>query len=210
MKKFYTSPTIRMVIWGVMLILILPDLVIAQNDDLVEEELGRTFMPAIQMGFVAHGSEELSGGLMTQTSIEYRDISNLIFRINYDAFNSNMNLDYPIDSAVSFTGRTTFSELIIGIGYRLELNKHNLTTYVQPGIRFYGYPIFQVEPNQIKLDYDARNVGMIRYSIGYEYAITPKLFFVIEGLIGHSLKSKDFWANNAWSYGASMGISAPF
>ncbi|MEL6675041.1 MAG: hypothetical protein AAFR61_22730 [Bacteroidota bacterium] len=166
-------------------------------------------MPAIQMGFVAHGTSELSGGLMTQTSIEYRDISNFIFRINFDAFNSDMNLEYPIDSTVSFTGRTTFSELIIGVGYRQVFKKHNLTAYIQPGFRFYGYPVFTVEPNRVNLDYDRRNVGILRYSLGYEYAITPKLFLVIEGLLGHTLKATDFWAENRWSYGATVGISAP-
>lgn len=186
-----------------------PVFLLGQKEGEAQNDLERTFMPAIQMGYVVHGSQELSGGLMTQTSIEYRDISNIIFRINYDAFNSNMNLEYPIDSTISFTGRTNFSELIIGVGYRLQLTKHNFTAYAQPGIRFYGYPNFQEEPNQINLDYDARNVGMIRYSIGYEYAITPKLFFVIEGLLSHTLRSKDFWADNPWSYGATVGISAP-
>ncbi|MEL6254524.1 MAG: hypothetical protein AAFR87_21120 [Bacteroidota bacterium] len=209
MTKHFFSQKIQQITLGIIFLLVFPLFIQAQNENKVEEDLERTFMPTIQMGFVAHGSEELSGGLMTQTSIEYRDISNFIFRINYDAFNSNMNLEYPIDSTVSFTGRTTFSELIIGIGYRLELNKHNLTAYVQPGMRFYGYPIFNLEPNQINLDYDARSVGMIRYSIGYEYAITPRLFFVIEGLFSHALKSKDFWADNPWSYGVTMGISAP-
>lgn len=166
-------------------------------------------MPAIQMGFVMHGTAELSGGLMTQTSVEYRDISNFIFRINYDDFNANMNLEYPINSNVSFTGRTSFSDLIIGIGYRQELNKHNIAGYIQPGVRFYGYPIFTTDSNQINLDYDSRNIGIIRYSLGYEYAITPKLFLTIEGLVSHSLKSKDFWVDNRWSYGATLGISAP-
>ncbi|MEM8890624.1 MAG: hypothetical protein AAGD28_21785 [Bacteroidota bacterium] len=209
MTKPYFKQKIKQLLLGIILILALPYFVQGQTDAEVESDLERTFMPTVQMGFVNHGSSELSGGLMTQTSIEYRDISNFIFRINYDAFNSNMNLEYPIDSTVSFTGRTTFSELIIGVGYRLQLKKHNLTAYVQPGMRFYGYPIFNVDPNQINLDYDARSVGMIRYSIGYEYAITSRLFFVIEGLFSHALKSKDFWADNPWSYGLTMGISAP-
>ncbi|MEM6802299.1 MAG: hypothetical protein AAF696_12900 [Bacteroidota bacterium] len=209
MTKSYFGQVFKHILWSCIFILALPYFLKAQEESALEDDLERTFMPTIQMGFVAHRSSELAGGLMTQTSIEYRDISNFIFRINYDAFNSNMNLDYPIDSTISFTGRTTFSELIVGLGYRLALNKHNLTTYVQPGIRFYGYPIFNLAPNQINLDYDARNVGLIRYSIGYEYAITPRLFFVIEGLLSHSLKSKDFWADNIWSYGLTMGISAP-
>ena len=208
--KSRTRSKIKTFSLGLLLLLAtLPIAVIGQNEEGIESDLDRTFMPAVQMGYVAHGTEELSGGLMTQTSVEYRDISNFIFRINYDAFNSKMNLSYPIDSAVTFTGRTTFSELIIGVGYRQQLEKHNITTYVQPGIRFYGYPDLTAEGNQVNLDYDSRNVGIIRYSIGYEYAIAPKLFLTIEGLVGHTLKSKDFWAANRWSYGVTIGISAP-
>jgi hypothetical protein len=172
-------------------------------------DLGRIFMPAVQIGYISHGTTELTGGLITQTSIEYRDISNFIFRVNYDVFNSNMNLKYPIDSSVSFTGKTSFSDFIVGIGYRLQRNKHNLTGYIQSGWRFYGYPTFHFENNQVNLDYDSRNIGTIRYSLGYEYAISTKLFLTIEGLISQSLKSKDFWAKNKWAYGATIGISAP-
>jgi hypothetical protein len=166
-------------------------------------------MPNIQMGYIIHETNELSNGLMTQTSIEYRDISNFIFRVNYDAFSSNMHLQYPVNSNVSFTGKTTFSDLIIGIGYRKQIDKHNITGYIQPGIRFYGYPIFKTNNNQVNLNYDSRNVGVLRYSIGYEYALAPKLFLSIEGLIGHTLKAQDFWVNNKWSYGATIGIAAP-
>ncbi|MCI4671832.1 MAG: hypothetical protein MRZ79_27060 [Bacteroidia bacterium] len=194
---------------GAVFIFCTPFLAKAQDDNTEETDLDRTFMPTIQMGYVAHGTEELSGGLMTQTSIEYRDISNFIFRINYDAFNSNMRLAYPIDTTVIFTGRTTFSDLIVGVGYRQELGKHNITTYVQSGFRFYGYPVITADSAQINLDYNSRNIGIMRYSLGYEYALAPKLFFSIEFLVSHTLKSSDFWVNNPWSYGVTMGISAP-
>lgn len=190
-------------------VILTPPPLFTQTSNDTTDDLGRTFMPAVQMGYVAHGTKELSGGLMTQTSIEYRDISNFIFRINYDGFNSNMNIKYPLNPDASFTGRMSFSELIGGIGYRQQLNKHNITGYIQPGVRFYGYPIFNVDGNQVNLDFDSRNIGMIRYSIGYEYAIAPKLFLTIEALASHVLKSKDFWADNRWSYGVTFGVSAP-
>jgi len=190
-------------------ILIFPLAVHGQEENEELSDLERTFMPAIQMGYVHHGTTELSGGLMIQTSMEYRDISNFIFRINYDDFNSNINVIYPIDEDVSFTGRTSFSELIGGIGYRHKRDKHNITAYVQPGVRFYGYPEFNVDSTQVNLDYDNRNIWMIRYSVGYEFAIAPRLFFTIEALVSHVLKSEDFWNDNPWSYGATVGISAP-
>ncbi len=112
-------------------------------------------------------------------------------------------------SNVTFTGRTTFSELIIGVGYRHQMAKHNITAYVQPGLRFYGYPDFTTDSTQVNLDYDSRNVGIIRYSLGYEFALLPKMFLTIEGLVSHALKAKDFWTEDPWSYGVTIGISAP-
>ncbi|MEO1713332.1 MAG: hypothetical protein AAFU60_08365 [Bacteroidota bacterium] len=203
------SLTLRNALVSICFLLITPMIGNSQTETISEDDLERTFMPTLQLGYVWHGTDELSAGLMTQTSIEYRDISNFIFRINYDAFNANMNLQYPIDEDVTFTGKTSFSDVIIGVGYRLTQQKHSFTAYVQPGIRFYGYPDLTAENNQVNLDYDSRNIGIIRYSVGYEFAITPKLFLAIEGLIGHTLRAVDFWTENRWAYGATIGLSAP-
>lgn len=190
------------------LLILIPLSIFSQEEQEEENDLSRTFMPNFQMGYVFHGTEELSGGLMTQLSMEYRDISNFVFRINYDDFNANMNITYPVNEEVTFTGKTSFSDLIVGIGYRETILKNNFTAYIQPGMRFYGYPVFESDGNEIKLDYDSRNVGVIRYSIGYEYTINAKLFLIVEGLAIHTLRSKDFWADNIWSYGITAGISA--
>ncbi len=166
-------------------------------------------MPAIQMGYVTHATSGLTGGIMIQTSLEYRDISNFVFRINYDDFNSNMNLEYPLNPDLTFTGRMSFFELIGGVGYRQKFKKHNLTAYVQPGMRNYGYPVFNLDSIQANLDFDSRSVWIMRYSLGYEFAITKKLFLTIEGILSHALEARDYWIDNRWSYGFTFGISAP-
>lgn len=180
-----------------------------QSDTSEISDLERTFMPAVQMGYVAQGTSELSGGLMTQTSLEYRDISNFVFRINYDAFNANLKVSYPIDTNVTYTGKTVLSDLIIGVGYRIPLKKHFITNYIQSGVKFYGFPVFNQDAATINFDMNARKVGVIRYSLGYEYQITPKLFFAVELLTGYVFKAVDFWKDNRWSYGVTIGLSAP-
>ena len=95
-------------------------------------DLERTFMPTVQMGYVHHVTSELSGGLMTQTSLEYRDFTNFIFRLNYDVFNSRMQVAYPLDSNTTYTGRTTFTDLIAGVGYRIDMNKHFMVRLISP------------------------------------------------------------------------------
>ncbi len=84
-------------------------------------------MPAIQMGYVEHGTDQLSGGLMIQTSIEFRHKSNFVLRINYDDFDSKMKIEYPVNPDFTFSWRMSFFVLICGIGYRYRDGKHNLT-----------------------------------------------------------------------------------
>ena len=181
----------------------------AQHKNDTISDWDRTFMPTIQMGYVGHGTDQLSGGLMSQTSIEYRHESNFVLRINYDHLNSKMNIEYPVDPDLTFTGKVSFSDIIGGIGYRDRDGKHNFTAYVEGGIRNYGYPVITADSIKANLDYDSRNIGIMRYTLGYEFALAPKLFLTLETLISHTLKSKDFWIDNRWSYGFTLGISAP-
>ncbi|WNJ17083.1 hypothetical protein [Pontibacter sp. G13] len=197
------------VIWLLCGLLAGPLAMYGQEEEAELTDLDRTFMPAIQMGYVFHGTPELSGGIMVQTSIEYRDISNFTFRVNYDDFNSNMNVEYPVNQDLQFTGRVSFTEFIGGVGYRQQMGKHNLTGYVQSGIRTYGYPVFNIDSTQANLDYDSRNIPIMRYSLGYEFALAPRLFLTVEALVSHTLNPKDYWIDDRWSYGVTVGISAP-
>ena len=181
----------------------------AQDNTDTISDLKRTFMPQVQMGYVGHGTDQLSGGLMIQTSIEYRHRSNFVMRLNYDDFDAQMKIEYPVNRDLTFTGRMTFFEVIGGFGYRDIVGKHNLTVYVEGGIRNYGYPVFNTDSVQANLDFDSRNIGVMRYTVGYEFALAPNLFLTIEALFGHTLEPRDFWIDNRWSYGFTVGISAP-
>lgn len=178
-----------------------------KNDTITDWD--RTFMPALQMGYVGYGTDQLSGGLMIQTSIEYRHESNFVIRVNFDDFNSNMQLEYPVNPDLTYTGRVSFFELIGGIGYRDRDGKHNVTAYIQGGMRNYGFPIFTTDSVRANLDFDSRNIGVMRYTLGYEFALAPKLFLTLETLFSHAFKPKDYWIKNRWSYGITLGISAP-
>lgn len=181
----------------------------AQHKNDTISDWDRTFMPALQIGYVGYGTEQLSGGLMLQTSIEYRHKSNFVFRINYDDFDSEINIEYPVNPDLTFTGRMSFFELIGGIGYRDRDGKQNFTGYIEGGMRNYGYPVFTTDSVQANLDFDSRKIGIMRYTLGYEFALAPKLFLTLEALVSHTLEPKDFWMDNRWSYGFTLGISAP-
>lgn len=169
----------------------------------------RTFMPALQIGYVHHGAAELTGGLMTQTSIEYRHKLDFVLRLNYDNLNSNMNIDYPIDPNMTYTGAVSFTDIIGGIGFRDVDGKHNFTCYVQGGVRSYGFPTFTENNGNVSINFSSYNIGVMRYTLGYEFALTPKVFLSIEALLSHVLESKAYWNENQWSYGLTTGLSIP-
>lgn len=146
---------------------------------------------------------------MIQTSLEYRDVSNFVLRLNYDDFNSNMEVEYPLDQDLTFSGRMSYFEVIGGIGYRDRDGNHNFTGYVQGGIRNYGYPVFNTDSTFVNLDFDSRNIAIMRYSLGYEFALAPQLILTIEALVSHTFRKEDFWSEKIWTYGVTVGISAP-
>lgn len=184
-------------------------LLIAQSKKDTLSDWDRTFMPAIQLGYVDHGSSQLSGGIMGQTSIEYRHKSDFVLRVNYDNLNAHMDFDYPINPNLTYSGDISFTDIIGGIGFRDIDGKHNFTYYVQGGVRNYGYPVFNENNGVVNLSFTNVNIGIVRYSFGYEFALAPKLFLSIETLVSQTLASKDFWADNRWSYGATVGLAAP-
>lgn len=47
------------------------------------------------------------------------------------------------------------------------------------------------------------------YTLVYEFALAPKLYLTLEALISQTLDSKDFWIDNRWSFGFTLGISVP-
>ncbi|MEM7512970.1 MAG: hypothetical protein AAF388_18730, partial [Bacteroidota bacterium] len=82
MTNFSLGKKMKKISLIVLLLLAIPLSTFSQEDREEVDDLSRTFMPNFQMGYVFHETDELSGGLMTQLSIEYRDVSNFVFRIN--------------------------------------------------------------------------------------------------------------------------------
>ncbi|MEM6724831.1 MAG: hypothetical protein AAF598_12380 [Bacteroidota bacterium] len=78
MIHLYTFPKLQQLLLAISVVFFFPSFVLGQEEP-TKADLERTFMPTLQLGYVFHGTDELSSGLVTQTSIEYRDISNFIF-----------------------------------------------------------------------------------------------------------------------------------
>lgn len=166
----------------------------------------RFFMPAIQIGFINHNSDNLTSGMIIQTSLEYRTKKNVFFRLNYDDFSGRINLD--IQNNQTYNARIPISEIIGGIGYRLNHKRHNYFVLAQTGIRFYENPIIQSNIGNLIITQKGSTIYSARYTCGYEFEIFESVFLNSELFVGHFLKIKDFWSNSRPFYGITVGLSA--
>jgi hypothetical protein len=166
----------------------------------------RIFMPAVQMGFINHNSENISSGLLIQTSLEYRTKKDLLFRLNYDDFSGRINLKYTNNQ--TYSARIPISEFIVGIGYRLTKKRNNYFLIVQSGIRLYENPIIDNTNGNLNINQKGETIATIRYTLGYEYELFENVFLNSEIFLGHFYNSKDFWKNENPPFGMTLGISA--
>lgn len=172
-----------------------------------EEVAKRIFMPSIQLGYLSNLSDELSGGLFIQTSIEYQMPIGLFFRVNYDDYDSTFELE-DTQSSIDFqSGKVSFNELIGGIGYRTTIKQHNFLIAAQIGNRYYGFPTVEEQENEIILKLDNRSILSSRYTLGYEFEIDDKAFLAIELFGSHVLKKQDYWADKIWGIGFTIGVT---
>lgn len=166
----------------------------------------RFFVPAIQMGYINHNSDNISSGILIQTSLEYRTKKNLLFRGNYDYFRGRLNLNTNINQ--TYSAKIPMSELIGGIGYRLTNKRHNLFLVAQTGFRFYENPVIENIHGSLNIDQKDETIGTVRYTLGYEYEIFNSVYLNTEIFTGHLYGSKDFWANTKPFYGITFGVAS--
>ena len=166
----------------------------------------RFFVPAVQMGYINHNSDNISGGIMIQTSLEYRTKKHLLFRGNYDYFRGRLNLNTAINQ--TYSAKIPLSELIGGIGYRVTEERHNVFVVAQSGFRFYENPSIDNTNGNLNIDQKDAVVGTTRFTLGYEYEVFNSVFLNSEIFVGHLYQNKDFWQNSKPFYGITFGVSS--
>jgi hypothetical protein len=166
----------------------------------------RFFMPALQMGYINHNSENITSGLIIQTSLDYRTKRGLLIRINYDDFSGRLNMKYANNQ--TYSARIPISEFIGGLGYRLTRKRSNYFLVIQSGIRFYENPVIENLNGNLNIEQKDATIGTLRYTFGYEYELFENIFLNSEIFAGHFYEYKDFWDNEKPYFGITMGISA--
>lgn len=189
-------------------LLLCAQLSFGQDTTAVEKISDRIFMPSIQMGYINNRTDQLSGGVFIQTSLEYQTSKGIFFRLNYDDFDSDYDLTSSENTLGAIRGKVSFSELLLGIGGRYRMEKQHILAIVQSGIRFYSFPFLNLEGNDIILELENRTILVNRYTFGYEYEIDEKAFLTLELFASHVLEKEDYWEDIAFSLGFTVGITA--
>jgi hypothetical protein len=192
---------------GILIILISSSLFSAnaqvKTPDIIAESF---FMPALQMGYINHNSENISSGLIIQTSLDYRTKRGIFFRINYDDFSGRLNLKNATNQ--TYSARIPISEFIGGLGYRLTRKRNNYFLILQSGIRFYENPVIENTNGNLNIEQKGATTGTMRYTFGYEYELFENVFLNSEIFAGHFYTNKDFWRNSKPYLGITLGVSS--
>lgn len=168
------------------------------------------FLPAIDIGYMYHGSNQLLGGVIIKTSIEYRFRNNndLFIRINYDTHNAEYTLDNLSTMTNVINGKTAFTDILLGAGYRFGAEKLQYFVMIQPGTRLYNYPNAIQNGNTITIEQSNNSIFTARTTLGLEYYFNAKAALSVDLFQSQVWKSKDFWDNqNGGALGFSIGIT---
>lgn len=180
----------------------------AQEDEADEKKFAKNvFLPSFEIGYIHNNANILSGGLLMKTSLEYRFTNNndWFLRFNYDNSNANYNFDFEDFSNV-LEGKTRFSDLLLGLGYRLGDKKWRSFLLVQGGTKFYNYPTLEQNGQTLALKDASNQLGLSRVTLGLEYYFDEKSAVSVEVLQSAVWKKQDFWNEKTGSWGILVGF----
>lgn len=194
------------------LLLILSFLIVAncfsQSDE--KNNLGeRIFLPSLEIGYISENSKLLSDGLLVKTSLEYRfsNPSGFFLRINYDTYDTSYELINLDNLSNVVKGTASFSDLIVGGGYRWSLKDNfRLFLLLQPGVKFYDFPTATLEGNTVLISQDGKSIFTSRTTFGLEYYINSKSAIIFDIFQSQIWDKRDFWQSNTGAYGLSVGF----
>ncbi|OJJ15312.1 hypothetical protein BKI52_38500 [marine bacterium AO1-C] len=169
----------------------------------------RIFLPSLEIGYVGYSSQELSGGVMVKTAIEYRlkTQDSFYFRLNYDNRRATYKIQ-PTGLTNVIEGKVNFSDLIGGVGYRFGKDKLQWIVLLQGGVSFYDVPEFELAGTVLNLRNKGKNVPISRLTIGLEYYLDSNSAITLELLQSQFWNQEDFWQDNQSAWGISLGVTA--
>ena len=201
-----TAPVLRFLVCLFLIIgLFAP--ISAQTPEEESSFANHTFMPSIDIGYQWNATPQLSGGLITRTSLEYRIRNNndVFFRLNYDNAQGRFEFEDRETTQV-IAGNVGMNYLLGGAGYRFGNKKVRSLVLLQAGWNFYSIPELEQEGTVLLVSERNGRAFATRVTAGLEYYIGERTALTLEVMVGNQWQKKDFWPSNGLSTGVSVGI----
>ncbi len=166
------------------------------------------FLPAIDFGYMSHSSDQLSGGVIVKTSIEYRFRNNNDFflRLNYDTHSAEYILDDLSTTTNIIKGKAAFTDILMGLGYRMGESKIRGVVMMQAGTRLFSYPNADQTGGTINIEQDNNSIFTTRTTLGLEYYFNPKAALSLDLFQSQIWGNRDFWISQGSAVGFSIGL----
>ena len=180
----------------------------AQSDTIDLSSGEQIFLPSLDFGYIYNASDFLSGSVIVKTSIEYRFRNNndVFIRLNYDTHNADYELENISNLTNIIKGTVSFSDVLLGGGYRFGDATSRYFVMMQAGVRFYDYPQAFQDGIIINIENASRNIFTTRLTFGYEYYLNEKSAFTFDLFQNQVWKEEDFWTENGRSFGVALGF----
>lgn len=180
----------------------------AQPQDSSAKFLRRIFLPSFDVGYQLNASDLIGNSVKTATSIEYRIRNNNDFflRLNYDTYGARYKLSNPVNTINTVEGSVQATDLLLGTGYRLGDNTFRLMFSIQPGIKFYEFPLLNLEERDIKVALEGRSVFTTTFLATLEYYFDEKSALTISLFENQVWQKVDFWEDSGVAFGGSIGF----
>lgn len=169
----------------------------------------KLFLPSLEMAYINNNSKFLSDGILIKTSLEYRfsNPTDFFLRLSYDTYSANFEFRDILNFSNVVEGTASFSDLILGVGYREGLGeKIRAFVVVQGGFKFYDFPTAIVDSNSIEIGLDGRNTFTTRVTAGIEYYINNKSAITLDIFQNEAWTDEDFWEDKSGAWGISVGF----
>jgi len=192
----------------ILILLALLPLLVSAQDQSPEGYASRIFLPSIEIGYFNHGSELLGAGLITKTSLEYRFRNNNDFflRINYDQHRADFQLEIINGTSNVIEGTASFTDALLGPGYRFGDRKLRAFVMFQAGLDFYNFPVARQSGTTINIEQGLDKVFCTRATLGFEYYFNEKAAFSVDFFQNQIWERKAFWPDRGDAWGISAGV----
>jgi hypothetical protein len=184
----------------------------SQEGETTDEVYTQLFNTYFEVGYIFENTNALGNGLLFKTGFEYRPTStnSYFIRLNYDTYDAIYDLQILQDISRPMSGDASFTDAILGVGYRWGNQKIRFLGLIQGGLKFYNYPTLIEEDNFRFISLDDRLNWMTRVTVGMEYYFDESFAFSIDLFQNQVWQRQDFWSDHAGAWGFTFGLIGSF